>query len=200
MTIAELVENELVMVGQPMCRRGEGFADNLAIDKGSITGRAVPYDRTIQLADGVFERFEQGAFTRQLKDPGRIKICIEHGQVVGKVDTLTETDGLDFEARVSQNPSIAEAQRALALLEEDLIDEMSIGFATVKGGTRIERDEQGVTYVHTRARLMEISLVPWGAYGRDATLRTRLLDPAVALRQARIDAALKWLEEWKSRT
>lgn len=183
----------------PTCRRGEGFADDVVIDHGAISGRAVPYGKTIQLAEGIFERFEPGAFAKQVKDPARVKICLEHGQVVGKIDRLEESDGLDFAGRVSTNPAIPEAQRALALLDDDLLDEMSIGFATVRGGTKLEQSGETVTYVHSRARLLEISLVPWGAYGRDATLRTRLLDPVAVSRQARIDAARQWVRDYRSR-
>ena len=70
---------------------------------------------------------------------------------------------------------------------KQLVDELSIGFQTVKNGTRTERRDSGSTlYEHHRARLMEISLVPWGAYGREATLsRSRLIDPSTEMLQAR---------------
>lgn len=185
----------------PTCRRGEGFADQLGISGNKIHGRAVPYDRIIQLMPGVYEVFEEGAFARQAKDPSRVKICLEHGEVVGKIKELQEhTEYLFFAGEVSRNPAIPEAMRAQALIDDDLIDEMSIGFQTVKDGTKIEEYEDGMLLRHSRARLLEISLVPWGAYGREATLsRSKLIDPTEKIEEIKRQQAREWVNDFKNR-
>ena len=171
----------------PICRRGEGFADQITADAGTITGRAVPYGHTVELRPGLFEVFARGAFKNAAKDPGRVKIAYEHGQVIGHMTDLEERDdGLWFTGRISDNPAIPEAARARAMIDEGLADEMSVGFRTVKGGTHAETTDHGTRYMHTRAQLLEVSLVPWGAYGREATLaRSRLVDPSALLVDAR---------------
>lgn len=184
----------------PTCRRGEGFADNITVEGSDIRGRAVPYDVTIQLMPGIYERFEKGSFSRQLVDPARVKVCLEHGQVVGKVDRLEERDdGLWFEGGISKSNAIPEAAKARAMLDEELADELSVGFQTVKGGTRAERTGDETTYIHSRARLLEVSLVPWGAYGRDATVsRSILLHPGDLALQLKREAAREWVAAFKA--
>jgi len=187
---------------QPTCRRGEGFADRIEVTDDAIHGRAVPYGVTVELAHGVREQFRPGAFAKQLKDPGRVKFCLEHGQVVGRMTGLDEQDdGLYFTAALSQSADIPEARRARALIEEGLADELSVGFNTVRGGTSMSREDDGVTMaVHHRARLMEVSLVPWGVYGRGATLqRSILVDHAAELLELRRAEQRAWLEQWQSR-
>jgi len=187
---------------QPTCRRGEGFADRLQVGDGSIRGRAVPYGVTVELAHGVREQFRPGAFTRQLKDPGRVKMCLEHGQVIGRMTELDEQDdGLYFTATISNSPHRPEALRARAMIDEGDVDELSVGFNTVKGGTSMSREDDGVTMaVHHRARLMEVSLVPWGVYGRSATLqRAVLVDHAAELLELRRAEQRAWFEQWQSR-
>lgn len=190
---------------RPTCRRGEGFLDNIEVpEAGHLRGRAVPYGRVVQLTPGLVERFERGAFANAAKDPARVKICYEHGQVIGRMRSLEDRDdGHWIDGRISLSDKIPEAATARALLEEDppLVDELSVGFQTVKGGTKIDRLEDGtVMWTHTRARLLEVSLVPWGAYGRGATVsRSQLIDPAVELRQRRVREAREWLEAFKAR-
>lgn len=185
----------------PTCRRGEGFADNIVVEGSDISGRAVPYGVTIQLMPGVYERFEKGSFSRQLRDPARVKVCLEHGQVVGKATELEERDnGLWFKGGISHSVAIPEAAKARAMLDEELADELSVGFQTVKGGTKVEKDNDKVTYVHNRARLLEVSLVPWGAYGRNATVsRSLLIHPDDVALQLKREAAREWVAQYKSR-
>jgi len=173
---------------QPTCRRGEGFASGVEVDDGTIRGQAIPFGKVVQLAPGLYERFEPAAFDRQIKDPARVKLCMEHGQVIGRVGSLRrEPQGLQFEASISASQDIPEARRARALLSDRLVDELSIGFTTVQGGSVVEQQDDGSTLVtHRRARLMEISLVPWGAYGREATLARSVLVDETRLHREQI--------------
>jgi HK97 family phage prohead protease len=185
----------------PTCRRGEGFADNLEVEGGLIRGRAVPYGHTIELRDMLRERFDMGAFSRQSKAPHRVKLCLEHGQVVGAMSELEErADGLYFAAKLSDNPAIPDAARFRAMVDEGLADELSVGFQTVAGGTTVETAQDGAaTYVHRRARLLEVSLVPWGAYGREATLaRSRLMDAGAEMRAHKLAEQRAWLKSYRA--
>ena len=180
-------------------RKGDGFADELTAepDGGTILGRAVPYDQPVELMPGLVEVFTAGTFARQTRAPDRVKVCLEHGQVIGRIETLEERDtGLYFTARISDSPDIPEARKARAMIADRLADELSIGFQTVRDGSTEITDGTTTTWTHHRARLMEISLVPWGAYGRHATLgRARLTDPRQTALRARQTAARQRLAE-----
>lgn len=190
------------------CRRGEGFADNLDLsDPGMIRGRAVPYGKWIELSGGLVEFYEPTVFRKT--DPSRVKVCLNHGSLpIGRTIKLEEReDGLYFEGQISASDDIPEARQARAMLADDLMDELSIGFAKVRDGTEIQTRSDGVTmWRHHRARLMEISLVPWGAMGRDATLtraRFTAFDPDAPTKAAELDArrqeARQWLERFHAR-
>lgn len=185
----------------PTCRRGEGFADKIEVDDTTIRGRAVPYGVTIDLAPGLREEFRPGTFTKQTRDPSRAKLCYEHGAVIGRIRDLEERDdGLYFTAALSESKHSPVALMARDYIAEGLIDELSVGFNTVNGGYNTSREEDGSTLVvHHRAKLMEISLVPWGAYGRDAVLqRSQLVDHDAELLAARQAEARAWVQRWRS--
>lgn len=180
----------------PTCRRGDGFADQVTADQGTIRGRAVPYGTTVELQPGLFERFRRGCFRDQCKDPARVRICLEHGQVIGRVDDLEErSDGLWFAGHLSDSPDIPEARKAAAMLADGLADELSVGFQTVRDGSTVTAADDGsVTWEHRRARLAEISLVPWGAYGRSAVVtRARAVDPVEGRRAAVRAQVTAWI-------
>lgn len=161
----------------------------------------------VQLGPSLFERFERGVFARQSRDPSRVKLCFDHGQVIGKCESLTETgDGLRFVARISGRDGIPEARRARDLLADGLVDELSVGFRGVTGGTESRTRPDGSTLLtHHRAQLLEISLTPWGVYGRDATLNARalLVDPGVVAaldeRAQRRAAERAWVSGWRAK-
>jgi HK97 family phage prohead protease len=69
------------------------------------------------------------------------------------------------------------ARQALADLRDDLVDELSVGFQQVRNGTEVRNTDTGTLVVHKRAALREISVVPWGAYSRKATV-TKVRDEA----------------------
>jgi len=169
-----------------------------------VKGRAVPYGKTVKLTPDLSEVFLPGVFSRQTKDPARVKLCLEHGQVIGRAIVLEESDeGLRFEARVSSSPDIPEARKARAMLEDGLADELSVGFRTLPGGsTYLDQGNGQMLVTHKRAQLMEVSLVPWGAYGREAALsRSLLVDPTEEARTRMLaesrDAARAWVAKFR---
>lgn len=147
-------------------RAARGFT---LTEDGEFTGRAVPYGRPVELMPGLREVFLPGAFTAQMKDPGRVKVAYRHGEIIGRaVDLEERDDGLWMRGRISDDADLPEARKALAQLRGGLVDELSVGFQSVKGGTVITEDDQGTLWEHRRAALREVSVVPWGAYGRNA--------------------------------
>jgi uncharacterized protein len=138
-------------------------------DDGEFTGRAVPYGQETELAPGLREVFRPGAFAAQLKDPGRVKIAYRHGEIIGRaVDLEERDDGLWVRGRILAHDDRPLARQALADLRDGLIDELSVGFQPAKGGTTVTDGDKGTLWEHKRAALREISVVPWGAYGRKA--------------------------------
>lgn len=147
-------------------RGASGFT--LAED-GEFTGRAVPYGQEAELMPGLREVFLPGAFAAQMKDPGRVKIAYRHGEIIGRAIALEDReDGLWLRGRISDDADLPDARKALAQLRAGLVDELSIGFMPVKNGTTISDSAAGTLWEHRRATLREVSVVPWGAYGRKA--------------------------------
>lgn len=137
--------------------------------EGTITGIAVKYNVPVERGEGLFEKVMPGAFKAQVNAANRIPILWQHNREapIGRVREFKDSPGkLDFQALISSNPDIPEATKALALLREDIIDEMSIGFDW--GNWHEEREDGKLTIVHTKARLREISVVTAGALGREA--------------------------------
>lgn len=145
-------------------------AAGFALDgDGEFTGRAVPYGLEVELFPGLREVFRRGAFAAQMKDPGRVKVAYRHGEIIGRAVELEERDdGLWVRGRISDDADLPDARKALAQLRSGLIDELSVGFQPIKGGMTVTDDDKGTLWEHKRAALREISVVPWGAYGRKA--------------------------------
>jgi HK97 family phage prohead protease len=143
--------------------------------KGIITGQAVKYGIDIPRGPRLFERVEAGAFRAQLNAANRVSVLWQHDTdaPIGRATHLEDSDGgLQFKAKITQHADVPEARKALALLEEGVVDEISVGFDW--GTWREERDEEtgAYTIVHTKARLREFSVVTFGALGRDATVKS----------------------------
>jgi HK97 family phage prohead protease len=84
---------------------------------------------------------------------------------------LTDSEvNLQFEALISRNADIPEARKAMALLEEGIVDEISVGFAW--GTWEEKHKDEGFFIEHTKAALREFSVVTFGALGRDARVVT----------------------------
>jgi HK97 family phage prohead protease len=142
---------------------------------GIIKGTAIRYGKPVERMPGLFERVELGAFRAQLGAANRVLVLWNHNwdAPIGRATTLKDFDSeLRFEAKVSTHEEIPEARKALALLDEQIIDEISVGFEW--GTWHEERDSEAgtVTIVHTKARLREFSITPFGAMERDATVKS----------------------------
>ena len=72
--------------------------------------------------------------------------------------------GLYAALRVAKTPA---GDEALELAREGVLDELSVGFRALQGGSRTRPD--GIV-VRTKAGLFEVALVMQGAYGRGAVV------------------------------
>lgn len=157
------------------------------VKDGIITGIAAAYDVKIARGENLFEMLSPGTFAAQVKDPARVPILFQHDDdsPIGRVRTLEDSpERLRFSAKISQDERIPDATKATAMLEEGIIDEMSVGFAW--GKWEQVKDESGLTIVHIRSRLKEISLVTFGALGRQARVLTLASEQAVTINVAAI--------------
>ena len=126
-------------------------------EKREIRGIAVPYGETYDMGY-VRERFERGA----LEADGDVLLFSGHdhrsgGLPIGIVTALRDTDqGAEVVARISETPKGDEVYR---LARDGVLTKFSVGFDPVDH--RVEDED---VIVHTRARLKEVSIVPFPAY------------------------------------
>lgn len=137
-------------------------------DGRTVVGRAVPYSVNQVINRSLTERFEPGAFAAQLVAGHRVPFTRGHmsqgGVLIGKTLSLEErSDGLYGQWRVSQTPA---GDETLELLKDGVLEQLSIGFREMPGGTT---NANGVA-VRTRAHLIEVSVVMNGAYGENAAV------------------------------
>jgi uncharacterized protein len=165
-------------------------------ETGVISGVAIKYGVNVERGRRLFERVEPGAFRAQLVDPARVAILWQHDtdSPIGRVTALEDsTEALRFKAKISEHADIPEAKKALAVLREGLADEVSVGFEW--GAWSEERDDEkgSLTIVHSKARLRELSVVTFGALGREARVLSVASDGPADLDLRAIRARLERL-------
>ena len=125
-----------------------------------VSGIAVPYGQEISVG-GIKERFERGAISN-IED---VKLFWSHQDPIGKVLRGEDTeDGYLIEAQISKTPR---GDEALTLLNDGVINKMSVGFQPVK-----DRKEDDVI-VREEVSLREVSLVSFPAYSQADVLSVR---------------------------
>lgn len=101
---------------------------------------------------------EKGCFNRTIKNnKNRIKVLWQHWKPIGRPIDLHEDDkGLYIKGKLSD---IQQGKEAYTLMKDKVINEMSIGYNTIK----YEYDkEKNIRYLK-ELKLYEISLVTWAA-------------------------------------
>ena len=132
-------------------------------DARTITGIAVPWDTTVELWPGVFERFARGS----VEPRSSVKLFWRHREVIGVVTDWIDTDaGWLITAKIS---ATATGDEAYTLARDGAVDQLSIGFEPVEW----EFDAEAGVTTHTRARVHEVSLVPVPAYEDARILQVR---------------------------
>lgn len=147
---------------------------------GVITGIAAKYNTPVQRGQGLYEVLMPGMFKAQVKAPNRVAVLWQHDtdSPIGRATDLTDSEvDLQFKALISRNADIPEARKAMALLEEGIVDEISVGFGW---GTwnEVHKDD-GLYIEHIKGQLREFSVVTFGALGREARVVTVASDRAM---------------------
>jgi uncharacterized protein len=141
-------------------------------DGRTLSIRAVPWDTEIQIGPGTVESFDPHSFDGQLRAANRVKLTLGHpkpgdlltNSLIGSLSAMeARSDGLHVQARMATSTV---ANEALTLVNDGVIDQVSIGFIDV----RTDRSRRGDTTVlrRTAARLDHLALVGAGAYGDGA--------------------------------
>jgi HK97 family phage prohead protease len=144
-------------------------------DAGTITGTAVKYGVDVPRGTGLYERVKAGAFRAQIAAPNRVPVLWQHDQdsPIGRAVKLSDSHGeLVFEALITEHADVPDARKALALLREGIIDEISVGFEWQTWHEERDEKTKALTIVHDKARLREFSVVTFGALGRDARVKS----------------------------
>ena len=122
----------------------------------TITGIAVPWDVAATVSDGTPVKFLRGAFDVNQK-PAKLIENHDMTQLRGTVTELVDAeDGLLFTARFAKTTA---ADQAIELVKAGAYDAVSVGAQPIK----FKYDKEG-TMVVSEARLLELSLVPYGAF------------------------------------
>ena len=122
----------------------------------TITGIAVPWGVAATVSDGTPVKFLRGAFDVNAK-PAKLIENHDMTQLRGTVTELVDAeDGLLFTARFAKTKA---ADEAIELVKAGAYDAVSVGAQPVK----FKYDKEG-TMVVSEARLLELSLVPYGAF------------------------------------
>jgi uncharacterized protein len=141
-------------------------------DGRTLLVRAVPWNTEARIGPNELEVFDPAAFNAQMRAAFRLPLTLGHprnGQLItdtliGRLESMVSApEGLMVRARVSTTQA---ANDALTLLNDEIIDQVSVGFVDQK----TERSRRGGMTVLRRmsARLDHLALVPTGAYGEGA--------------------------------
>ncbi|ALL74272.1 hypothetical protein AD006_01140 [Pseudonocardia sp. EC080610-09] len=149
--------------GSSLLIRSAASADDVDINesKREVEGLAVPYGIDQFISQDLTERFERGAFAKQLSAAHRTFFTRKHitqgGSVIGKAVELRESaEGLVGKWKISETLI---GDETLTLLRDGVLTGLSIGFRA-----RQNRRDKGVT-VRTSATLVETAVVEEPAYG-----------------------------------
>lgn len=141
-------------------------------DGRTLEMQAVPWEVEASIGPDTVEVFDPGAFDAQLRAANRLKLTLGHprsgdlitNSLIGSLQAMESRDaGLWVRARVASSSTAGEA---LALVNDGVLDEVSVGFIDL----RTERSTRDGVKVLRRmsARLDHLALVPSGNFGEHA--------------------------------
>lgn len=155
-----------------------------------ITGWALQWNQPAIIAGAFEERFAKGAFDAHLQENPDVAALWAHdaSRPLARVSNGTlslRSDNAGLWYSITPNADSPLGQEALAMVGSDTVNEVSVSFAP-----EIEEwDDSGELprRLITQARLFEVSLVLWAAYGKVTSAGLRS-DDATAT-QRRCEAA-----------
>ena len=138
----------------------------------TISGYAISWNRPAIIAGLFEERFARGAFDKHLAKNPNVAALWSHdpSRPLGKISNGTlslRSDNIGLYYSLTPNPDAPLGQEALATVGNGTVNEVSVSFTPV-----VEEWDDGGDIpkrLITEAKLYEISLVLWGAYGKDTS-------------------------------
>jgi len=143
-------------------------------DGRTLVGLAVPFGTEIDVVDWwdeYTETFTKGAFAKTITDRSRPVPLLFHHQHrslgIGRATSLVETDaGLEAEFHLTEGVQLAD--EVLALVQDEAISGLSIGFEpvqqTVTSGSSREPPSSRDLVTRTEVNLREVSVCNFPAY------------------------------------
>lgn len=174
----------------------DGGEDGAEPDRLWINGPACKYDKPVDRGYGRWLELLPGCFADQVPYPQQVKVLWQHQdeRILGRLEQLTDSETeLRYRGWVTRHEDVAEAANAVALLSLGLLDEVSVGLRILKYTLVIDDEADTMTYRIEKGHLDEVSLVTWGAMGRDATATPELAagpSGAAVLHSQRVRALL----------
>jgi hypothetical protein len=152
----------------------------------TITGWAIQWNQPAIIAGSFEERFARGSFDKSLRDYPDVAALWSHdpSRPLARVSNGTlrlRSDSAGLWYSITPNSDSPLGQEALAMVGNDTVNEVSVSFAP-----EIEEwDDNGdlPRRLITQARLYEVSLVLWGAYGKGTSAGLRSDNVAAARRR-----------------
>lgn len=138
------------------------------MDEPFISGYAIQWNQPATIAGMFVERFDRGSFDKSLRDYPDVAALWAHdsSRPLGRVSNGTlelRSDAVGLFYSLTPNPESPNGQEALATVGRADVGQVSVGFsAVVEEWTDVDALPSRLI---TEARLHEISLVLWGAYG-----------------------------------
>jgi uncharacterized protein len=143
-------------------------------DGRTLVGLAVPFEVELDVVDWwdeYTETFTKGAFAKTITDRGKPVPLLVHHQHrslgIGRATSLTETDaGLEAEFHLTEG--VQQADEVLALVADEAISGLSIGFEPVQqsvtsGSSRTPPSSRDLV-TRTEVNLREVSICNFPAY------------------------------------
>jgi len=163
---------------------------------GEISGYAIQWGQPAIIAGAFEERFARGAFDGSLREYPDVAALWAHDASkplarVGNGTLQLRSDNVGLWYSLTPNAESPMGQEAVAMVGSDTVNEVSVGFSSLveEWDDRYDLPRRLIT----EARLYEISLVLWGAYGK-ATNASLSVDNAAAARRrvaAKAEAAMR---------
>jgi len=159
-----------------------------------ISGYAIQWGQPAVIAGLFEERFARGAFDKSLRESPDVVALWGHDSTrpLGRVSngTLTlRSDNFGLYYGLTPNAESPLGKEAIVTVGDQLVNEVSVGFAS-------EVEEWDDTHdtprrLITQARLFEISLVLWGAYGKATSAELVRAESKAAAIRRKAEAAMR---------
>lgn len=156
-----------------------------------IEGYFAVFNSNYNIADGLSESIEPGAFTDTISGDVRALINHDTSFVLGrtKANTLTlKQDARGLWGQIVINPDDSDAMNLYARVKRGDVDQCSFGFDILEEETVFSDDGSSVHWKIKKVRLYEVSVCTFPAY-EETSVKARQQDAATAKAKKR--------EAWK---